>query len=55
MHTSLKVQNRYKKISFVSSWITGMDYDEELFEDQQYEIDEDIDDGSLVSDLSEEK
>ncbi len=38
MPKGLKISNRYGTVLFDSSWITGVDYDNEQFEDEDYDV-----------------
>jgi hypothetical protein len=37
MPKGLKIANRANQVLFDSAWITGVDYDDDLFNDQDYD------------------
>jgi hypothetical protein len=43
MPKGLKIANRANQIIFDSAWIAGVDYDEELFDDEDYNEEDDDD------------
>ena len=62
MPTGLKIMSRYGHVLYDATWIAGVDYDEELFEDDDYEndsamsdknSDEDSDDADLGDEFDE--
>ena len=59
MPTGLKITSRYGHVLYDATWIAGVDYDEEFFEDDDYENDSDMsdknsDEVSADDDLGEE-
>ena len=50
MPTGLKIMSRYGHMLYDATWIAGVDYDEELFEDDDYENDSDMSDKNLDED-----
>ena len=43
MPQGLKITNKSNNVIFNSSWIAGVDYDEEIFDDDKYEEENDTD------------
>ena len=54
MPTSLKLMSRYGHVLYDATWIAGVDYDEELFEDDNYENDSDMSDKNSDEDSDDD-
>ena len=54
MPTSLKLMSRYGHALYDATWIAGVDYDEELFEDDDYKNDSDMSDKNSDEDSDDD-
>ena len=54
MPTGLKIISQYGCVLYDATWIVGVDYDEELFEDDDYENDSDMSDKNSDEDSDDD-